>query len=90
MIDLRKPSAVSFVAGTLFINLLAMSVPASAGGAGIGGGGSRGGPGRPHPPVFLEGSPAGRAVGSGCSLSNKPVTSTSGKVTGYRRVQTCN
>jgi hypothetical protein len=87
MIGLRKPSAAGF-AGILFI--LAMSAPASAGGGGPGGGGSRGGPGRPPPPVFLEGSPAGRAVGSGCSISNKPVTSTSGKVTGYRRVQICN
>jgi hypothetical protein len=90
MIDLRKPSAAGFAAGILFISFLAMSAPASAGGGGIGGGGSRGGPGRPPPPVFLEGSPAGRAVGSGCSISNKPVTSTSGKVTGYRRVQICN
>jgi hypothetical protein len=89
MIGLRKPSAAGF-AGILFISFLAMSAPASAGGGGPGGGGSRGGPGRPPPPVFLEGSPAGRAVGSGCSISNKPVTSTSGKVTGYRRVQICN
>jgi hypothetical protein len=89
MIGLRKPSAAGF-AGILFISFLAMSAPASAGGGGPGGGGSRGGPGRPPPPVFLEGSPAGRAIGSGCSISNKPVTSTSGKVTGYRRVQICN
>lgn len=90
MIELRKPSAAGFAAGILFISFLAMSAPASAGGGGIGGGGSRGGPGRPPPPVFLEGSPAGRAVGSGCSISNKPIASTSGKVTGYRRVQICN
>jgi hypothetical protein len=89
MIGLRKPSAAGFT-GILFISFLAMSAPASAGGGGPGGGGSRGGPGRPPPPVFLEGSPAGRAIGSGCSISNKPVTSTSGKVTGYRRVQICN
>jgi hypothetical protein len=90
MIDLRKPSATGFAAGMLFISFLAVSAPASAGGGGPGGGGSRGGPGRPPPPVFLEGSPAGRTVGSGCSISNKPVTSASGKVTGYRRVQICN
>ena len=76
--------------GIFFMTVLAMSAPASAGGGGGGGGGggSRG-PGRPPPPVFLEGSPAGRAVGSGCSISGKPVTSTSGKITGYRRVQIC-
>jgi hypothetical protein len=88
MIDLHKPSAAGFAAGIFFI--MAMSAPSSAGGGSVGGGGSRGGPGRPPPPVFLEGSPAGRTVGSGCSISNKPVTSASGKVIGYRRVQICN
>ena len=88
MIHFRKSSALGFTTGILFMTVLAMSAPASAGGGGGGGGGggSRG-PGRPPPPVFLEGSPAGRAVGSGCSISNRPAASTSGR---YRRVQVCN
>jgi hypothetical protein len=80
MINLRKRTAASFTAGILFIGVLAVSVPASAGGGGGGGGGSRGGPGRPPPPVFLEGSQAGRAVGTTCSI----------KSVSNRRVQVCN
>jgi hypothetical protein len=78
MISLRKRTAASFTAGIMFIGVLAMSVPASAGGGG--GGGSRGGPGRPPPPVFLEGSQAGRAVGTTCSI----------KTVSNRRVRVCN
>jgi len=81
MINFHKPIAGGF----LVMCILAVSMPASARG-----GGSSHGPGRPPPPVFLEGSAAGRAVGSGCSISSKPVTNAFGSVTGYRRVQVCN
>ena len=74
--------------GVAVIVILTMSAPAFAKGGG--GGGSRASPGRPPPPVFLEGSGAGRAVGSGCSISRKAVTNASGNVVGYRRVQVCN
>src|SRR5258707_14032996 len=88
MINFQKPIAGGFTVGILVMCVLAMSTPASA----KGGGGSHGshGPGRPPPPVFLEGSAAGRAVGSNCSISSKPVTNASGKIAGYRRVQVCN
>jgi hypothetical protein len=84
MIDFHKPIAGGLT-GILVMSVLAMSAPASA----RSGGGSHG-PGRPPPPVFLEGSAAGRAVGSGCSISSKPVTNAFGNITGYRRVQVCN
>ena len=87
MIHFHKPIASGFAVAIL-IGLLAMSAPVSAKG---GGGSSRSKkPGHPPPPVFLEGSGAGRAVGSGCSISRKPVVNASGTVTGYRRVQVCN
>jgi hypothetical protein len=79
MINLSRRTAAGFTAGILFIGVLAMSVPASAGGGG-GGGGSRGGPGRPPPPVFLEGSQAGRAVGTTCFI----------KTVSNRHVRVCN
>ena len=94
MIKLHKPIAGGFSAAILVMCVLALSAPASAkgGGGGGGGGSSHGsrGPGRPPPPVFLDSSAAGRAVGSGCSISRKPVTNASGNITGYRRVQVCN
>src|SRR5258708_3418468 len=79
MINFHRPIAGSFTVGILVMCvLLAISAPASArgGGGGGGGGGSHGshGPGRPPPPVFVEGSPAGRAVGSDCYISRRPVT----------------
>ena len=92
MIKFQKPIAGGFDVGILVVGVLALSAPASARGGGGGGGGSSHsshGPGRPPPPVFLEGSPAGRAVGSNCSISRKPVR-TSGNTVGYRRVQVCN
>ena len=69
MINFHKPIAGGFSVGILIACMLAMSAPVSA----KGGGGSRGSqkPGHPPPPVFLEGSGAGRAVGSGCSISRK-------------------
>jgi hypothetical protein len=95
MINFHRPIAGGFTVGILVMCvLLAMSAPASArgGGGGGGGGGSHGshGPGRPPPPVFVEGSPAGRAVGSDCYISRRPVTRASGNTVGYRRVQVCN
>jgi hypothetical protein len=88
MIKFQKLIAGGFTVGLLVVGVLALSAPASA----RGGGGSHGshGPGRPPPPVFLEGSAAGRAVGSNCSISSKPVTNASGKIAGSRRVQVCN
>jgi hypothetical protein len=86
MNDFHKPIASGFAASIMVVCILAMSAPAFA----KGGGGSRGSSGRPPPPVFLEGSGAGRAMGSGCSISRKPVTNASGNIIGYRRVQICN
>jgi hypothetical protein len=88
MINFHKPIGGAFTVAIVVMYVLAMSAPASARGGG-GSGGSHG-PGRPPPPVFLEGSEAGRAVGSGCSISRKPVTNASGKIIGQRRVQVCN
>jgi hypothetical protein len=94
MINFSRSIAGGFTVGILVMCVLAMSAPASArgGGGGGGGGGWHGshGPGRPPPPVFVEGSPAGRAVGSDCSISRRPVTGASGNTVGYRRVQVCN
>jgi hypothetical protein len=87
MINFHKSIAGSFTVAILVTCCLAMSAPASAKGGG--GSGRSHGPGRPPPPIFLEGSAAGRAVGSGCSISRKPVTNASGNI-GYRRVQVCN
>ncbi len=86
MINFHKPIAGGFTVGIVVMYVLAMSAPASA----KGGGGSRGSHGPGPPPVFLEGSATGRAVGSGCSISRKPVTNASGNITRYRRVQICN
>ena len=86
MLNFHKPIAGGFTVGIMVMYVLAMSAPVLA----KSGGGSRGSPGRPPPPVFLEGSAAGRAVGSGCSISRKPVTNASGNIIGYRRVQVCN
>ena len=88
MIDFHKSIASGVAVGILVMYVLAASAPASARGGG-GSGGSRG-PGRPPPPVFVDGSAAGRALGSSCSISRKPVTDGVGSVTGYRRVQVCN
>jgi len=88
MSNFHKPIAGGFTVAIVVMHVLAMSAPASARGGG-GSGGSQG-PGRPPPPVFLEGSEAGRAVGSGCSITRKPVTNASGKIIGQRRVQVCN
>lgn len=91
MIKFQKPVAGGIAVGTLVTCMLALSAPAAARGGG-GGGSSHGshGPGRPPPPVFVDSSAAGRAVGSGCSISRKPVTGASGNTVGYRRVQICN
>lgn len=88
MMSVPKPIAVSFAIGILTVCVLATSAPVFA----KGGGGSSGShkPGRPQPPVFLEGSGSGRAVGSSCTISRKPVTNASGTVVSYRRVQLCN
>ena len=86
MISFHKARAAGFIAGIVFISVLA-TAPASARG---GGGGMRGGPGGGPPPVFLEGSSSGRAVESNCSLSRNPVTNASGKIIGYRRAEFCN
>ena len=90
MINFHKQIAGGFAVGILIVGVLAMSAPVSAKGGGGGGSSGSHKPGRPPPPVFLEGSAAGRAVGSGCSISRKPVTNASGTVVGYRRVQVCN
>jgi hypothetical protein len=89
MIKFQKPVAGGIAVGILVICVLALSAPASARGGGGSSHGSRG-PGRPPPPVFVDSSPAGRAVGSGCSISRKPVTGAFGNTVGYRRVQICN
>jgi hypothetical protein len=94
MINVLKPIAVSFAGGILIACMLAMSAPVSAKGSGgsaksSGSSSASHKPGRPAPPVFLEGSAAGRALGS-CSVSRKPVTNASGTVVSYRRVQVCN
>jgi hypothetical protein len=90
VINFRKAIG-SFTAGIVVMCVLALSAPASAKGGG-GGGGSHGsrGPGRPPPPVFLDSSPAGRAVGSDCAVTRKPATRPSGSTAGYRRAQLCN
>jgi len=88
MISFHKPIAGGFTVAIVVMHVLAMCAPASARGGGASGGSH--GPGRPPPPVFLEGSEAGRAVGSSCSISRKPVTNASGKIIGQRRVQVCN
>ena len=77
---------VSGVAVAIFIVAMSASVSAKGGG----GSSTSNKPGHPPPPVFLEGSSAGRAVGSSCSISRRPVVNASGAVTGYRRVQVCN
>lgn len=88
MINFHKPIASGFAVAILVV---AMSASVSAKGSG-GSSGSSGPrkPGHPPPPVFLQGSGAGRAVGSGCSISRKPIANASGTVVGYRRVQVCN
>jgi hypothetical protein len=94
MIKIHRSIAGGFSVGILIMCALAMSAPASARGGGGGGGGGGGhgsrGPGHPPPPIFVESSPTGRAVASDCSISRRPVTGTSGKPVGYRRVQVCN
>jgi hypothetical protein len=96
MTNFHKPTVGGLAVAILIACMLAMTAPASAksgGGSGKSGGGSSGSqkkPGHPRPPVFLDGSGAGRAVGSGCSISRKPVTNASGAVVSYRRVQVCN
>lgn len=93
MINFRKPIAGGFTVAIVVVGILALSAPALArGGGGGGGGGSHGsrGPGRPPPPVFLDSSAAGRAVGSDCALVRKPATRPSGSTAGYRRAQLCN
>jgi hypothetical protein len=93
MIKLHKRIG-GFAAGILVMCVLALSAPASAKGGWGGGGGSGShssrGPGRPPPPVFLDSSPAGRAVGSDCSISRKPATRGAGNSVGYQRVKACN
>jgi hypothetical protein len=90
VINFHKPIG-GFTAGIMIMCVLALSAPASAKGGG-GSGGSHGsrGPGRPPPPVFLDSSPAGRAVGSDCAVARKPATRPSGSTAGYRRAQLCN
>ena len=85
MIHLLKP-----IASGVAVAILIVATPASVSAKGGGGSSNSNKPGHPPPPVFLEGSSAGRAVGSGCSISRKPVVNASGTVTGYRRVQVCN
>jgi len=89
MATFHEPIAAGF-AFAIGICFLFTTLPALARGGG--GGGSHGshGPGRPPPPVFLEGSTSGRSVASGCSISRRPITDAYGKVSGYRRVQVCN
>jgi hypothetical protein len=93
MIKFHTLIASGFSVAVVAVCVLAVSDAASArGGGGGGGGGHSAGsrPGRPSPPVFLDGSAAGRAVSSGCTtVSTKPVTDGSGTVTRYRRVQVC-
>ena len=88
MISFHKVRAAGFVAGIVFISVLATAPASARGGGGMGGRGMR--PGGGPPPVFLEGSSTGRAVESNCSLSRSPVTNASGKIIGYRRAEFCN
>ena len=90
MISFHKARAAGFIAGIVFISVLATAPASARGGGGMGGGGMRGGPGGGPPPVFLEGSSTGRAVESNCSHSRYPVTNASGKIIGYRRAEFCN
>jgi hypothetical protein len=88
MIDFQKPIASGFAIAILIACVLCMSAPVSAKGSGGSSGSHK--PGHPPPPVFLEGSAVGRTVGSGCSISRRPVVNASGTVVSYRRVQVCN
>jgi hypothetical protein len=90
MISFHNARGAGFIAGIVFMSVLATAPASARGGAGMGGGGMRGGPGGGPPPVFLEGSSTGRAVESTCSTSRNPVTNTSGKIIGYRRAEFCN
>ena len=90
MTSFHKARAAGFIAGIVFMSVVATAPASARGGGGMGGGGMRGGPGGGPPPVFLEGSSTGRAVESPCSLSRNPVDNRSGKITGYRRAEFCN
>ena len=78
------------IARAVAVAILIVAMSASVSAKGGGGSSHSKKPGHPPPPVFLEGSAAGRAVGSGCSASRRPVVNAPGTVTGYRRVQVCN
>jgi hypothetical protein len=85
MINFRNPKAARFAVTIFSMGVVALSLPASAGGHGggggahMGGGGGQGGPshGPPHPPppLILASGAAGRAVGSNCF---KPVVDAHG------------
>jgi hypothetical protein len=96
MINFRKPKAARFAVTILCMGVVALSLPALAGGHGGGGGGGHMGggggmhgghpPGHPPPPLILDSGAAGRAVSSNCF---KPVVDAHGTVVAYRRIRAC-
>jgi hypothetical protein len=100
MINFRKPKVARFAVTILSMGVVALSLPALAGGHGGGGGGGHmggggsgsGGGGRSHgpphppPPLILDSGAAGRAVSSNCF---KPVVDAHGTVVAYRRIRAC-
>jgi hypothetical protein len=93
MINSRNPKAARFAVTIFSMGVVALSLPASAGGHGGGGGGGGGqgghshGPPHPPPPLILDSGAAGRAVGSNCF---KRVVDAHGTVVAYRRIKACN
>ena len=101
MIDFRNSKAAGIAVTILSMGIVALSLPALAGGHGGGGGGGHmggggsgsGGGGRSHgpphppPPLILDSGAAGRAVSSNCF---KPVVDAHGTVVAYRRIRACN
>ena len=92
MINFRKPKAARSAVTILCMGVVALSLPALAGGHGGGGGGHMGGGGHSHgpphppPPLILDSGAAGRAVSSNCF---KPVVDAHGTVVAYRRIRAC-
>ncbi len=96
MINFRNSKVARFAVTILSMGVVALSLPALAGGHGGGGGGGHmtggggghsHGPPHPPPPLILDSGAAGRAVSSNCF---KPVVDAHGTVVAYRRIRACN